>query len=93
VKKRGYLIFTEEGKRDFIKSEPNSEKWFRPFMGSDDYINGKKRWCLWLLNATPDVLRKMPRVMERIEKVRLFRLSSKRKLLEILLPNHLGLWK
>ncbi len=72
----GHLIFTDEEKIEFVKSEPASEKYFRPFMGSDDYINGKIRWCLWLLNITPVELRKMSLVMKRVEAVKEFRLSS-----------------
>lgn len=45
-------------------------------MGSDDFIDGHGRWCLWLLNISPKELRSMPLVMERVEAVRQFRLSS-----------------
>ena len=72
----GYLIFTENEKIEFIEKEPLSEKYFRPFVGADDYINGHPRWCLWLLNLPPKELRSMPLVLERVEKVRQFRLSS-----------------
>ena len=34
------------------------------------------RWCLWLKDATSDELRSMPKVMERIERVKEFRLKS-----------------
>ena len=72
----GFLIFTDEEKTDFLKQEPGAEPYFRPFMGSDDYINGHPRWCLWLLNVSPKELRQMPKVMERVESVREFRLAS-----------------
>lgn len=72
----GHLIFTEQEKEDFIKNEPMSEKYFRPFMGSDDFINGHSRWCLWLVDISPKELRGMPKVAERVENVRNFRLTS-----------------
>ena len=72
----GHLIFTEQEKEDFIKEEPMSEKYFRPFMGSDDFINGHSRWCLWLVDISPKELRAMPKVAERVENVRNFRLAS-----------------
>ena len=72
----GHLIFTEEEKSDFLKKEPKAAQYFRPFMGSDDFINGHTRWCLWLLGAAPNELRAMPNVMKRIEEVRKFRLAS-----------------
>jgi len=72
----GHLIFTENEKIEFVNNEPSSERYFRPFMGSDDFINGQGRWCLWLLDVSPKELRSMPNVMKRVEKVREFRLSS-----------------
>ena len=72
----GHLIFTDEEKIEFVKNEPKAEKYFRPFMGSDDYINGHIRWCLWLLECSPKELREMPLVLERVEKVKEFRLAS-----------------
>lgn len=72
----GHLIFTEQEKEDFIKEEPMSEKYFRPFMGSDDFINGHSRWCLWLVDISPKELRAMSKVAERVENVRAFRLAS-----------------
>ena len=72
----GHLIFTEQEKNDFIKEEPLSEKYFRSFMGSDDFINGHGRWCLWLVDISPKELRTMPKIVERVERVRDFRLAS-----------------
>ena len=72
----GNLIFTEQEKNEFLIKEPNAEKFFRPFMGSDDFINGHTRWCLWLLDASPKELRSLPLVMERVNRVRDFRLAS-----------------
>lgn len=72
----GHLIFTSEEKEEFLKKEPKAERYFRPFVGSDDYINNHPRWCLWLLNCPPNDLRSMPLVRERVEAVRQFRLES-----------------
>lgn len=72
----GYLIFTASEKEEFLKSEPKAEKYFRPFVGSDDYINNHPRWCLWLINCSPNELRNMPLVRDRVESVRQFRLDS-----------------
>ena len=72
----GNLIFTEKEKIEFLNKEPDAEEFFRPFVGSDDYINNHPRWCLWLVDCSPKKLRSMPYVMERVEAVRQFRLSS-----------------
>lgn len=74
----GGYTFTEEEKGDFLKSEPLAEKFFRPYIGAREFINRIPRYCLYLKNATPDELRKMPKVHERIEFVREFRSKSSR---------------
>ena len=75
----GNLIFTDEEKAEFIKNEPKAKTYMRQFIGSDDFINGHNRWCLWLLDASPNELRSMPMILSRIEKVRKYRLSSKKE--------------
>ena len=69
----GFLIFTEEEKNDFIKQEPDSIKFFRPYMMGKDFINRKPRYCLWLKDAKPEDLKKCPKVMDRIRAVKEFR--------------------
>lgn len=73
----GNLLFATQAERDaFLAKEPNAEKFIRPFIGSDEFINGSMRWCLWLKDASPQDLRSMPHVLERIEKVKTMRLAS-----------------
>ncbi|MBQ3220999.1 MAG: class I SAM-dependent DNA methyltransferase [Clostridia bacterium] len=72
----GYYLFTEEEKKEFIKKEPQSEKWFRPWIGSHEFINRYYRYCLWLGECPPNELRKMPECMKRVQAVRDYRLSS-----------------
>ncbi|WP_289083613.1 DNA methyltransferase [uncultured Spongiibacter sp.] len=69
----GYYLFTAEEKAAFIAKEPLSEKWFRRWLGSQEFINGQERWCLWLGNCPPSELRQMPEALKLVEKVRLFR--------------------
>lgn len=72
----GFYLFKEGEKDAFIKLEPEAEKWFRPWMGSDEFINRYLRYCLWLGDCPPNELRKMPECLKRVESVRNFRLSS-----------------
>lgn len=73
----GHLIFTEEEKHIFVEEEPKSQQFIHPYVGSEEFINRRNRYCLWLSGANPDVIRKLPKVMERVERVRQFRLESK----------------
>ena len=72
----GHLILTTQEKDDLLRQEPKAEKFLRQFMGSEDYIHNETRWCLWLKDVSPAELRSMPRVLERVQKVREFRLAS-----------------
>ena len=75
----GYYTFTDEEKDEFIEKEPNSVKFFYRFLGSKEYINNTQRWILFLREISPDELRHMPLVKERVQNVVDFRLSSKSK--------------
>ena len=63
----GNLIIEDDEIDDFLTRDPNSRKFIRPLLGATEYINGKKRWCLWLVDAAPEELKKCPLVMERIK--------------------------
>jgi len=72
----GNLIIEEKDYDDFIKSEPNATKYIKRLTGSEEYINGKNRYCLWLVNASPGEIRKMPLVMKRVQACRDDRLKG-----------------
>lgn len=74
----GNLILTEAEKDELLIKEPQAEKFIRPFMMGKDFIDRKPRYCLWLVNALPQGIRKCPEVMKRVTAVREFRLNSKK---------------
>lgn len=73
----GFYLFEKDEMKEFIKMEPASEKYFRPWYGSREFINRCPRYCLWLGDCSPSELRKMPHCMERIAEVREYRLASR----------------
>ena len=73
----GNYLFTPEEMDDFIKREPASEKFFKPWFGAEEFIKGKKRFCLLLKGLSEDEIKKMPLCWERVEAVRKYRLQSK----------------
>ncbi len=75
----GNLVLQDDEIEDFILHEPSAEKYIRLFIGPLEFINSKKRYCLWLKECPPNELRSMPMVMERIAAVREFRLASKKQ--------------
>ena len=63
----GHLIIEEEDYDEFILREPNAKPYIKKLLGSSEFINNKKRWCLWLTEATPHQLKAMPLVMNRVQ--------------------------
>jgi len=74
----GNYIFTKEEKTAFLEKEPQAEKFFRPFIGSLEFINNKTRYILALQNASPKELNQLPEIKKRIQAVKEFRLNSKK---------------
>ncbi len=74
----GNLILSPEEKDELIARNPAAQKWIRRYIGSEEFIHNKLRYCLWLEDCPPNDFRKMPPVYQRVEKVREFRLASKK---------------
>lgn len=72
----GHLLLSDEEKNEFLINEPNSQKFIYPLISAQEFLNGKKRWCLWLIDAEPNELKQLPEVLKRIKLVRNFRLNS-----------------
>lgn len=75
----GNFIFTEKEMKDFVKDEPASKKFIRPLISAKEFLHNERRYCLWLEGASPTELNRLPLVKDRIEKVRIYRKSSKRE--------------
>jgi hypothetical protein len=73
----GNFIFSEAEKEEFIKIEPQAKKWIRPYTGAQEFINGYSRYCLWLVDISPNELKALPEVLKKVDKVKNFRLESK----------------
>lgn len=72
----GNLIIEADEYESFTSKEPGAKKYIKRLIGAKEYINNLPRYCLWLVDASPAEIRKMPLVMKRIEKVREMRLAS-----------------
>ena len=62
---------------ELVKREPAALPYIKRLVGSEEYINGKERWCLWLVGVAPELLDAMPLVDRRASLCRQFRLASK----------------
>lgn len=72
----GHLIIEADDYELFVTKEPNAKKYIKSLTGAVEYINNKKRYCLWLVGANPSELTKMPEVMNRIDNCRKDRLNG-----------------
>lgn len=69
----GYYIFTEQERTEFLEAEPGAETYLHPYIGAEEFINGEVRYILALQKASPTALRKLPKVVERMNFVSRFR--------------------
>lgn len=72
----GNFLFTTEEMNDFLKTERKAAPYFRRWIGTDELLYNYERWCLYLKDCPPNLLQKMPSVLDKIEAVRKFRLDS-----------------
>ncbi|MEI6279190.1 MAG: type IIL restriction-modification enzyme MmeI [Verrucomicrobiae bacterium] len=73
----GHFLLTPQERMELISAEPDAAQLIRPYMGGQDFLNNQERYCLWLKDAAPGLLRRLPGVMARVEAVRTFRLASR----------------
>jgi hypothetical protein len=74
----GNLTIEADEYDGFVAKEPRVAPFIRRLVGAEEFINDRKRWCLWLAGVPPKELRGMPLVKERVESCRKFRVASKR---------------
>lgn len=72
-----FLKIEKEDYLPFIQQEPNAKQYIKKLVGGYEFINNVDRYVLWLVNVSPDIIRKMPLVYDRVKKVREARLSMK----------------
>ena len=72
----GNLILTADEAKKILKREPALAKFIYRYVGGNEFINNVERYCLWLINATPDEIRHSKELYRRVSAVKSFRLAS-----------------
>jgi len=72
----GNLILEDSEKEEFLRIEPGAAHYVRPLISAKEYLNGEKRWVIWLVDAHPSDLKSMPHLLDRIQKVKEMREKS-----------------
>lgn len=73
------LILKDAEKKELITKEPSAEKFIRRYMGAEDFLHDKYNWCIWLVNANINEIKKSKLIMKRIDSVKEQRENSKRQ--------------
>lgn len=72
----GNFFLTKEEKIKLISSEPKAEKYIKKFLGAREFLHNEERWCLWIKDILPNELKSMPKVLQLVKNIRIFRLAS-----------------
>jgi hypothetical protein len=74
----GKLILSDEERNELIDKEPNAEKYIHPLIGAEDFINGKRRWCIWLYKEDEKEYLAISEFAKRIAELKVIREESSR---------------
>jgi type I restriction-modification system DNA methylase subunit len=75
----GQFTISEEEYSELLKKEPDIQKYLKLFIGSNEFINNEKRYCIWLKGAPIHDIKSSRILMKKISHVRDWRTSSNRK--------------
>lgn len=74
----GNYTLSESDRDEIINECGNSEKLIRPFIGGQELLHSIKRYCLWMIDASPKEIKENRKILERVEAVRKWRSDSNR---------------
>lgn len=73
----GNLLLSDTEKVNLLSQKPHLEKYIKPLVSAREFLNGGKRWCFWLVGVPPNEIRSHKELLDRVQAVKQFRLSSK----------------
>ena len=75
----GFLILNSEEREEILQRNPELENFIKRFMSSEDFLDNKIRFCLWLKDCPREIFEKSFIVRQRLEDCSKFREKSKQK--------------
>ena len=76
----GFLFMDDAEKAELIAEYASIEHYIKPFLGAEEFINSKSRWCLWFNGISESDLQNLkensPLVKARLENVAAMRAAS-----------------
>ena len=74
-----FLLMDGSTKRFAVEQDRRILEFVKRIVGSDEFINGKERWCLWIPENKASSAMKIPFIKDRIDKVYDLRINNKDK--------------
>ena len=68
------LILDEEAYQEALRESPGNQQFIREYVGGEELLKGKRRWCIWLDGVDPSSFMKSKFIMGRVEANRQYRL-------------------
>lgn len=75
----GHFVINADEREMLLKSSKDIQKWLHPYIGAEEFINKKQRWCLWLKGISPSEIKHDKVIYDKVAAVREFRLASTAK--------------
>jgi len=75
----GNLLLSDSEKIELLNLNPELERFILPFISANEFLNGHKRWCFWLLNVAPQEIKNSKVLLNRVSEVQKYRLLSTRE--------------
>ena len=75
----GHLLLSLNEKNNLIANEQKAQKYLKKFVGSQEFIRGQQRYCLWISDNDREDSEKIEPIQVRISAVRSMRLESKKR--------------
>ncbi len=79
----GHLILSQDEKDELLGLNTLLQPILRPFLGAEEFLNNKMRYCLWCVGVAPleleKILKASPKALQKIRNVQLHRSNSTRE--------------
>jgi hypothetical protein len=72
----GHLCLTKDARDALVASVPSSQKFLKKYLGSEDFIQGKIRYCFWIEDQDIEEVRQIPEINRRLQLVASMRKSA-----------------
>lgn len=72
----GWLVLDKDEYESLILKEPQAKPYIKRFMMGREFLHNEQRYCLWLEGISPNELKRLPNVCERVKKCRESRLNA-----------------